>query len=826
LDNFWRDIRYTFRRLAKSPTTSLAAVITMALGIGVATSAYSIVDGLVLRGVSFEGAERLVALRRTHLSGPRRSTSVPEHDFADWRDQQQSFEALIGFRSGTVNLRDTAPREPVLPERYSGAWVSPGFLDLLRVDPLLGRGFEPTDAAAGADPVVLIGYQVWQQDYGGAAAVGGRTGRVNARPTTVVGVLPRDFRFPGYDEVWLPLVLEAHALPRGEGRHLQVIGRLKDGVPLTRAEQEMSTIAQRLGEAYPETNEGMGIVTRSYVNHVVSSYMGDDGLLMAMALFGVPALFVLLIACVNVTNLLLGRAAARGQELAIRSALGSGRLRTVSQVMTEAGVLALAGAMLGILLAYFAVRAYSVAMSAVEELPYWVRFEINGRVLFFAVAISVFSALIAGIVPALRASRPNLSEMLHEGARGATSFGLGRLSRSLAVFALALSCALAVAAALSVRSTLAAQSHELNFDTANVLTARIGLVEDVYPEEDDWRRLYVQIRERVAARPEVVAAAIGTVVPTDTQLAAGSTRYKRPGETYEDWWQMPVARSAVVSPGYFAAFGVDLLVGRDFSVADRDGGPLVVIVNEDFARKEWPGESPVGQRVHLWMGREKEAVDPDAGWAEVVGLAPNLRFSDFSNEDNQQGLYLPFAQHPRPSALVIARTRTDPTAFTNTLRRTVQEVDADLPLFFVRSMDQVLESTLFYHRVFGLTLVVFGTVALLLAAVGLYGVTYASVMQRIPEMGVRMALGARPQDVVRLILKQGLTKTAIGLGVGLALGWGLGKALESFLFQVRPEDPVTFTAIPLFLLAVSLLAYLVPARWASRVDPVKALRGE
>jgi len=643
MDALWREIRYTLRRLVRSPTVSLAAVITMALGIGVAAGAYSIFDGLVLRGVSFEEAGRLVALRRTNLSGPRRSTSVPEHDFADWCDEQRSFEALVGFRSGTVNLRDTAPGEAAAPERYSGAWVSPGFLDLLRVRPLLGRGFAPTDAASGADLVVLIGYQVWQQHFGGAAGIVGRTVRVNGRPTTIVGVLPRDFHFP---------------------------------------------------------------------------------------------------------------------------------------------------------------------------------------VLFFVVAISVLSAFIAGILPAVRAARPNLIEMLHDRGRGATTFGAGRLSRWLAVFALALSCALAVAGSLSVRSTLAAQSHELNFDTTNILTARIDLVEDVCPEKDDWRVLHAQIRERVAARPEVVAAAIGTVVPADTQLPPGSTRYKRPGETYEAWWQMPVARSAVVSPGYFAAFGVEFLAGRDFNAADREGGPLVVVVNEDFARKEWPGKNAVGQRVHLWLGREKETADPNGGWAQVVGLVPNLRFSEFSNEDNQQAIYLPLAQHPQRSALVIARTRTDPTAFTATLRRTVQAVDTDLPLFFVRSMDQVLEATLFYHQLIGLTFVIFGTMALLLAAVGLYGVTLVSVMQRIPEMGVRMALGARPQDVVRLILKQGLTKTAVGLGAGLALGWGLGKALESFLFQVRTEDPVTFSAIPLFLLAVSLLAHLLPARRASRVDPVEALHSE
>ncbi len=826
MDSLWREIRLTFRRLARSPTTSLAAVITMALGIGVATGVYSVVDGLILRGVSFEGAERLVALRRTNLSGLRRSTRVPEHDFADWRDQQQSFEALIGFRSGTVNLRDAEPRDPVLPQRYSGAWVSPGFLDVLRVEPLLGRGFEPTDAAPAADPVVLVGCRVWQRDYGGAPDIVGRTVRVNARPTTVVGVLPRDFRFPGYEDVWLPLVLESRARPRGEGRPLHVIGRLEDGVPLARAAQEMSTIARRLGAAYPEANEGMGVVAQPYVEHVVSSYMGDDGLLILGGTFGVPALLVLLIACVNVTNLLFERAAARGQELAIRSALGSGRLRTMGQVLTEAGVLALSGAVLGVFLAALAVRGFRVAMSAVEELPYWVRFEINGRVLFFAVAISVLSAFVAGILPAWRASRPNLSEMLHDGARGATGFGLGWLSRSLAVLALALSCALAVAAALSVRSTLAAESHELGFDTANVLTARVGLVEDVYPEKDDCGRLYSQIRERVAARPEVVAAAIGTVVPTDTQLAPGLTFYQRPGETYEGRWQMPSARSAVVSPGYFAAFGVDLLAGRDFSAGDHREGPLVVVVNQDFARREWPGESPIGQRVHLWMGREPAAIDPEAGWAEVVGLVPTLRFSEFDNEDDQQAIYLPLAQHPPRSALVIARTLTDPTAFTKTLRLTVQAVDADLPLFFVRSMAQVVEATLFYHRLIGLTLVVFGTMALLLAAVGLYGVTVVSVARRIPEMGVRMALGARPGDVVWLILKLGLGQTAIGLGVGLALGWGLGKTLESFLFQVRLEDPLTFSAIPSFLLAVSLLAHLLPARRASRVDPVEALRSE
>lgn len=826
MGTLWHEIRHALRRLIKNPTSTLTAVITLALGIGVATGAYSIIDGLAFRGVEFEDADHLVALQRTHLSGPWRTSSVPEHDFATWCVQQQSFEALAAYRTASINLRNTAAGEPKMPKRYNGAWVSPVFLDLLRVDPLIGRGFTPGDAHEGAEPVVLIGYEVWLQDFGGTTDVTGRTIRVNGQPATVIGVLPQEFLFPVNQEVWLPLALAGQELPRGKDQHLKVIGRLKEGVPLGRAANEMSTIADRLGEVYPETNEGMGVRTRSYTDHVVSSYLGDDGWLMLIASFGLPAFFVLLIACVNVTNLLTGRAAARSYELAIRSALGSGRLRNISQVLTEAGLLSLAGSAFGTLLAIFAVRSFNLTMTAVEELPYWVKFEINTRVLFAAVLIGVFSALLSGILPAVRASSTDINTKLHDGARGTKGVRLGWLSNSLAVFALALSCALAVAAALSVRSTVAAQSHELSFDTKNILTARLGLVDGVYPDSEKLLLLYAQIRERVASRPEVVSTAIATAVPTDTQLGNDKAWYKRPDEVYEGWWEMPVANSAVVSPGYFAAFGVDLLTGRDFSEADRDGAPLVVIVNEEFARKEWPDRNPVGQRVQLYMGREEESADPNAGWAEVIGLAPNLQFSDFNNENDQHGIYLPLAQHPRRSTLVIVRTRTDPAAFTNMLRRTVQETDADLPIFFVRTMDQVLGATLTYHRIISATFVVFGAMALLLAAVGLYGVTSVTVMQRIPEMGVRMALGAHRMDVLQLVLKQGSKKTAIGVGAGLLMGWGLGKALQSFLFQVGPADSVTFTTIPLFLIAVSLLAYLVPAWRASQVDPVEVLRSE
>ena len=812
MDTFFREIRYALRMLLKNPGSSLVAIVAMALGIALTASMFAIMNGAFLDGLPFEDSERLLYLSRTNLSRDIESMSVTQHDFEDWQSQQQSFEGLAGFTSGTFNLSDDG-----LPERYNGTWISTNFLDLLRVKPILGRGFEPEDGMLGAQPVLLLSHMVWQKRYGGRQDVLGQTVRVNSEPVTIVGVLPEAFMFPVTEELWMPLILETGEVERGDGRTLGVFGRLQDDVSIDGAAADLATIARRLEQQYPETNEGVG----SRVEPYIDEFVGDETRMMIGVMFA-AVLLVLLIACFNVANLLIGRASVRSRELAIRSALGSGRARAVLQVLAEAGLLSMIGAALGVVLAHFSLRAFDAAIQVTDP-PFWMHFGLNGKVLLVAIAAATVAALIAGLVPALQASRTNLSSVLSDSTRGSTSFRLGRLSRALVVAEIAISFALLTGAALTVRSVLAANSYDLRFDPANMLTARMGLFEGDYPEEKDWVVFYDRLRQEVGSRAEVSTAAVGTVIPTDTAIGAGGTRFQRPGESYERTWDMPWARRSVISPGYWDALGLKLLAGRDFTDADREGAPMVAIVNEDFARKEWPGENPIGQRVDLFMGEEAEAEDPKAGLMEVVGVAPDLRFADFDNADDQQGIYVPLAQNPVRFAWIIARTRTDPTTFAEPLRRTVLDLDPNLPLYYVRSMEQVLKETLFFPNLFWVLFGTFGVVAIILTSLGLYSVVAFGVSQRTQEIGVRMAFGASAADVLRMILRQGLIKVAVGLGLGLALAVPLAWFLASQLFQVKAADPVTFIVIPTLLAFVALLACLVPARKASSVDPITAL---
>jgi predicted permease len=661
---------------------------------------------------------------------------------------------------------------------------------------------------------------VWQARYDGDPKVIGRTVRVNSEPTTLVGVLPEGFRFPVTEDAWMPLVLETGTLERGEGTTLEVFGRLRDGASAVQAAREMSLIAHRLAEAYPKTNQGIGAVVKPYIRE----FVGRETVTLLGVMFA-AVLLVLLIACFNVANLLLGRAALRGRELAIRSALGCGRWGTLGQVLSEAALISLLGAVFGIGLAHLGLRLFENHLAQVE-VPFWFSFSLSPSVLLLVVGVTAAAALVAGLLPALQVARPQISAVLQDSSRGTTSLRLGWLSRTLVVLEVAISCALLIGAGLNVRSVLAAQSYDLRFDPHNLLTARMGLFEGDYPEEADWLRFYQQLHERLAARPEVESAAIGTVIPTDTAIGAGMMSFERPGETYESPRDMPLVRFTVISPGYFETLGVPLLAGRDFTAADRGGAPAVALVNQDFARKEWPGQNPLGQRVDLWMGEAEEREEPGAGRVEVVGVVPNLRFADFDNDDDQQGIYVPLAQNPVRFAWALTRTRTAPLTFADTLRRTVRDLDPNLPLYFVHSMDQVLERTLFYPRLIGVFFGIFAAVAIVLALVGLYGVLAFAVSQRTQEMGVRMALGAAARDIVALVLKQGLRQVAVGLAAGLLLSTGLALALAAFLFQVEPADPVTFVFVPLLLVAIALAACLLPARRASAVDPAVALRAE
>lgn len=815
MTGLFRDLRLALRRITKNPSSSFAAVVAMALGIGLTASMYAVLDGVLLRGLPFEESERLLHLERNNLERGIESMEVTQHDFEDWSAQQTSFEDLAGFHDGTFNLADEG-----VPERYNGAWISASFLDLLRIDPIEGRAFEAEDEEPGAAPVVLLGYHVWQKRYGGERGVVGRSVRINSEPVTIVGILPQGFRFPINHDLWMPLVLETGDVPRGEGATLEVFGRLRDDVSLDQAASEMTLITRRLAEEYPETNEGVGAVLQAYLEE----FIGEETRLL-LGVMMTAVVLVLLIACFNVTNLLLGRAAGRGRELAIRSALGSGRFHVVLQVLLDALLIAGLGAVLGVGLAHLGVTALNNALAqSVQE--FWIDIYLSPATLVFTVTIALAAALVAGFFPALQASRPDLNQVLHDSSRGSSSFRLGGVGRSLVVAEVALSCALLVAAGLMVRSVLAIHDYELYFDRENLLTARLGLFENDYPEEKDWTAFYDELRERVASHPGVDIAAISTVLPTETEIGAGFTWFERPDEVYERPREMPFARLVVASPGYFDALGVDVLAGRDIAESDRAEAPRVALVNEDFARKEWPGESPIGREIDLWMGQEEEDLDPAAGRATVVGLVPNLRFADFDNADDQQAIYVPMAQQPQRFAWVIARTRSDPVAFAGTLRQAVLEVDPNLPLYFVRSMEGVLAQTMFFNNLFGVLFSIFGLVAVVLASVGLYGVMAFGVTQRTQEMGIRMALGARRSEIQGMVLKQGIGRVAVGLAIGLVLAFGLGFVLRTFLFQIDPTDVATFVSVPFLLVTVAVLACIVPAQRAAGVDPIQALRYE
>jgi predicted permease len=811
MDTVFRELRYAYRLVSKDPSSSLVAVIAMALGIGLTASMYSVLGGVFLRGLPFEESENLIHLEVRIPSKGVDSAEVSVHDFKEWREQQDRFEGLIAFGDGTVNLSDQG-----LPERFDGAWISPGFLKQLRVSPILGRGFEPADEVFGAPQVLLLAHHVWKKRYGSDPQVIGRVVQANSMPATVIGVLPQGFRFPVQHEVWLPLQLDL-AKPRGE-ESLEVFGRLKEGVTLDQAAIQMTTIAGRLEQQFPETNEGMLPSLKPYV----VEFIGEETILLMRVMFSL-VLLVLLVACINVANLLIGRASSRGKDLAIRSALGAGRWSVVVQVFTEALLLSAVGSVCGIGLAHFALSALDRAMVQTEQ-PFWIRFEVDGNMLAFTAGLTVLAAFLAALLPALQATGSTIGGLLQDAGRGNTSFRLGRLSRGLVILEVAISFALLVGAGLMVRSVLEASNFDLQFEPDRILTARIGLAESDYPEESEWLAFFEDLQARLEDRPDVESVAVASVIPADTKISSGSTRFERPGETYEETRDMPLVRQVRTNPGYFKTFDVPLLAGRDFDFGDRAETAAVALVNQAFAQREWPGENPIGQRIDLWMGDALEAEDLTAGQMEVVGLVPDLRFGSFSNDEEQEGMYVPLAQAPMRFEWVIVKTRQSPVDLIEPLRRVVQGIDPGLPIYFVRPMDKVLERTLFFPNLFGVMFSTFGVAALLLASIGLYGVMAFGVTRRTQEMGVRMAFGASRGDVLNMVLKQGLRQVVVGLVMGLGLAMALASLLSAFLFQVEPMDPLTFTFIPALLLVVSLLACVIPARKASSVNPLVALR--
>ena len=797
-----QDLRYALRTLRRSPGFALAVVATLAIGIGANTAVFSAVNGVLLRPLPFREPDRLMAIWGHHVSIGRETASLP--DFLDWRRQSRGFERMAALTNTRYNLAGEGE-----PEVVRGAIATADLFPLLGMTAERGRVFGPESERAGAARVVLLGEGFWRRRFGASPEVIGRSLLLSGVSHTVIGVVPQARRLQQEADVWTPLTTDTALGRRSD--FLTVVGRLAPGVTAERAQQEMSTIATRLEREYPASNSGWGVELVGLQEQLVGA--ARPALLVFM---GAVAL-VLLIACANVANLLLARVASREREVTIRAALGAPRHRLVRQLLGESVVLALAGGTVGMLVAMWGAQLLSAlgpgAIPRREELG------IDPAALGFALALSLTSGVLFGLVAARRALGVEAHAGIREGGRG-LSGGVGlRRTRSLLVLSeVALAFILLVGAALLLRSFARLQQVEPGFAGGGLLTARVSLPRGTYAEEPARAAFGERLLARLQATPGVRSAALVSDLPL-----GGSPPYWAFTVAGVEPPPPDVAQDAVVyfsSPGYFSTVGIPLRDGRLFDASDRADAPPVAVIGEALARRYWPDRSPLGQRITF-----DNPTDTSATWLTVVGVVGDVRQETLAAPAYPQ-VYLPFAQTPVRSVVVVARSDGDPLGLLPALRGHTAELDPTLPLSEVATMDQVVAATLARPRVNALLLSGFALVALALAAIGIYGVISYGVIQRTRELGIRTALGADSSRLLRLVVRQGMAPVLLGVALGAAGALAGGRVLRSLLFGVGVADPATFVAVTLFLLGVALLASYLPARRASRSDPMVALRSE
>jgi putative ABC transport system permease protein len=813
MDTVLKDLRFGARSLMRMPGSAAVAVVVLAIGIGLCSFMFSIIYGLYFRGMDIPEAHRVFVLNETNVELGQTQRAAPIQNFMDWRERQTSFEGLLGSSSGTVNLAGGAD-EPV---RFSGAFVTANSFSLLHVEPIIGRGFVEGDDRPGAAPNIVLGYEAWRDAFGSDRSVIGRDVRVNGEPATVLGVMPEGFQFPNNTEVWVPLRDDALATARGEGRRLSVWGRLRDGVTEEQAALEMAGIARQLEQEYPEVNEGIGIALYTPVEANM-----DDTLTLVFGSMMFAVICVLLVACANVASLLLARAATRTKEAGVRVAMGGSRLRVMLPFLSEALVLAGVGALLGIGITYFGVGWFDEMTSPSRTgRPWFMQFEVDLPILGFVIALAGFTALLAGIAPAFQMSRTDVSTVLKDEARGSSGLHAGRMTRVLVTAEVALSCALLVGAGLMTKSIVKLGQTEYPFETERVFTARVGLFEADYPDQSARQRFWTDLTREVRAIPQVSAAALVDQLPYGGR---NTFAVSIDGVDYGDSEDRPQINRVVTTPGYFETLVTELVSGRDFTEADDMDSELVAIVNQPMVERYFDGQNPIGRRF-------REGISDTLPLMTVVGVAPDLRMMGGQPEGlsdyEPAGYYVPLAQRDLSFISIAALARGDqPMGLTGDVRTAVRRVDPDLPIYNVFSEAEVVDRAVWFYRVFGTVFITFGLAALFMASVGLYGVLSFAVSRRTQEMGIRMALGAASGDVVRLVARQGAGQLGIGLLIGLGLAFGVTRAVSILMYQVDPQDPVVFGGVFALIVLVGVAAAVFPARRATSVDPVQALRAE
>ncbi|HZS05564.1 MAG TPA: ABC transporter permease [Blastocatellia bacterium] len=803
-----QDLRYGFRTLLGKPGFAAVAVLALALGIGANTAVFSIINAILLKPIALPDLDRIVVLWEKLPSQGVERNEASVANYLDWRAQQSSFEQLAIYTWWGANLTGVEP-----PERVRGFRVSANLFEAIGVKPALGRGFLPDEDQPGKDSVAILSYGLWQRRFGGDPNLIGRSVTLNSVARTVVGVLPKDLNFPRGGEVLVPLAITPE-LARSRNSHgYLTVARLKPGVTVAQAQSDLDAIARRLEQQYPDTNTGRGVLVTPILTDTVRSY--KKATLVMMGAVG----FVLLIACANVANLMLARAAGRTREIAVRLALGASRWRIIRQLLTESVILAFAGGALGILLALWGVEGLKAAMPDDAQLmmPGFNQLGINPRVLVFTVVVSLLTGVLFGLAPAWQASRPDLNETLKEGG-GRSSAGAGRhrLRSLLVVSEVALSLVLLVGAGLLVKSFMLILKANPGFNPDNVLTMGLTLPAAKYKEDAQRRDFYQELVRRVGALPEVEAAGAVSHLPLGGSNSSSSFIIEGvpeppPGQEFG-------GRYRVCTPDYFRTMGIAVIKGRSFTGADRADSPPVIIVNETLAKKFWPNGDAVGKRMRFTGPPDRNP------WMEVVGVVADVRHEmDLAVTTDY---YLPHAQDVWATMFLVVRTGTEPMALASAIRHEVQAIDRDQPVWEVNTMAQVRDRSIMHYRFSGVILGIFGVFALVLAATGIYGVMSYSVSQRTHEIGVRRALGAQSHDVMKLVVGHGLRLTLVGVATGLAGASLLTRAMATMLFGVSPTDWLTFTSIALLLTIVAMLACFIPARRAMKVDPMVALRYE
>ncbi len=833
-DSLRRDIRVGLRMLVKERAFCALAVFVIALGICGVTTMFSVVNGVMLRGFSFPTADRLVSalfIDPTSVNFFGANGQISAMDYEEFLPTQQSFELLAAYLNGsTVNMTIKGQAK-----RFTGAYTTQNFLRCLGTAPMLGRDFTETDNTPGAEKVALIGYGLWQREFGGSLDAINSTVRINGKTATIIGVMPKGFAFPQNEEVWIPLYSEFPPKPRNDpsANSPAVLGVLKPGVSLDQANAEFSGIAKRFAAAYPDTNKRFNA---AQIEPLIKTFtpLPLRGTLLTMLGFCVG---VLLIACVNVMNMQFARATLRARELAVRSSLGASRRRLITQMLTESLLVAGLGAVVGVVLGYGAISWLSATLHNLDNPPpAWITFDIDGPVLAVTIAATIAAAVVSGLLPAWTSSRASAVAVLRDSSRGSTSRSVALMSRSLVVFQIVVTCVLLIGALLQVRSILNQQNIDYGYDTRGVMSARMGLMDGDYPSSDARKLFYDRLLTQLRSTPEFGAVAFTSRF---RMVFSGNAPIEIDGRSYDG--TRPNANLEQVTGGFFQVTGQRLVEGRTFNDDDLDARQPVAVVNASFASKYFGRESALN---HRFRTTNPDGTQPGP-WRTIVGVVSNVRMLGPFNNPNvdDSGYYVPFyaaafgpatSQAPTVNQFttVVASPRPGVSvdALATIIRREVAKADPNLPLYFVGTPQSQLETFVAQNRIIASMFSIFGVVAMVLACVGIYGVMSFSVNQRRQEFGLRMALGANTGRILGGVLKQGMVQIALGLAAGLGLAFALAEVLrtgiQNTLFNVRASDPSTYLFVGGLIALVAFVAALVPAQRATRVDPIIALRAD